>query len=226
MPTGTAFDTTPGSGPSAVLVFSGGATKRNQTSLTEASSYAAALRKLTEMSQLRIGAPVLLEEDATDSYQNLLFSIILYRRTYGTYPINVTVVSHAFKTERFFSFHGPAIAWPADRLSVVGIDPPMTSLNMRRAISGEQVARDAWLNDPYGKGAELDAKRKSRGWDDAAAERICEGLDIKLRWLLSWAGGSTGVQPLPQGDSVWTEHVNNAVVDADGDSAMGGTEGL
>jgi len=42
-----------------------------------------------------------VEEDATDSYQNLLFSIVKFKHITGRYPAKIVVVTHAFKQERF-----------------------------------------------------------------------------------------------------------------------------
>lgn len=50
---------------------------------------------------LRGKSRILLEEHATDSYQNLLFSVIAFRKAWGCYPKNVRVVTHAFKAKRF-----------------------------------------------------------------------------------------------------------------------------
>ena len=44
---------------------------------------------------------VLIEDLATDSFQNLLFSILKYREATGVYPYHITVVTHDFKKRRF-----------------------------------------------------------------------------------------------------------------------------
>ena len=44
---------------------------------------------------------VLIEDFATDSFQNLLFSILKYARVAGTWPDHITVVTHEFKRKRF-----------------------------------------------------------------------------------------------------------------------------
>lgn len=95
---------------SSILIFSGGVTA-SRIKLSEARSYynaAVALTKAsarTESCTEMFGSRILLEENATDSFQNLLFSILLFRRTTGNYPETITVITHAFKTERFMVSH-------------------------------------------------------------------------------------------------------------------------
>lgn len=135
-------------------MFSGGATDSGVANLSESRSYYDAYVQLygpqddyppllPEMMQIMWGERVDCELDATDSYQNLLFSIVRFRKITGIYPHMITVVTHAFKASRFTvgsdhvysgvdlltetqSLHGPAIRWPAHRLRVLGINPPFT----------------------------------------------------------------------------------------------------
>lgn len=91
---------------SSILVFSGGFTATH-IELSEARSYFDAAVALTRNSAAEgpcanlLGSRILLEEKATDSYQNLLFSIVAFRKATGRYPETVRVITHAFKTERF-----------------------------------------------------------------------------------------------------------------------------
>ena len=61
---------------------------------------------------------------ATDSYQNILFSILLFRKICGGYPISVTIVTHDFKKKRFLDVHVPAFRWPHSSIQFKGLDPP------------------------------------------------------------------------------------------------------
>lgn len=106
----------------SAIVFSGGCTNRDYPDLSEARSYLDAVRALGELKTWDI----LLEQLATDSYQNLLFSIILFRKKFGYYPSNVKVVTHDFKAPRFRDLHAQAIHWPATRFEVIGINPPFS----------------------------------------------------------------------------------------------------
>jgi len=102
------------------VVFSGGRTNPELAELSEAQSYLNTLKH-----KQTIDAP-LLEEHATDSYQNLLFSILVFRRYHGYYPAEIIVITHFFKEQRFLALHAKAIHWPSDRIRVLGINPPFT----------------------------------------------------------------------------------------------------
>lgn len=178
----------------AVLVLSGGATKRALTSLTEARSYYhAALAD--ELARGHLGGGdahalftkgrLLLEEHATDSLQNLLFSILLFRRTTGRYPKHIRIITHAFKERRFLNLHVPAIGWPSNGVQVQGIDPVMSKAELEETILGEQQYGFApWLKDPLGVGEGLSRKRKQRGWDEATSSQLAEGLEDAVKVLL------------------------------------------
>ena len=62
------------------------------------------------------------EDDALDSYQNLLFSIARFHEYTGRWPSRITVVGYEFKRRRFTELHRAALRWPADRFEYVGID--------------------------------------------------------------------------------------------------------
>lgn len=179
---------------STLLVFSGGATKEKLTPLSEARSYYHAVLA-QELGQGHIGGGrahelhskgrILLEEDATDSLQNLLFSILLFRRTVGRYPENIRVVTHAFKSKRFLELHAPAIRWPKDRIQVQGLDPVMSRAEIESTLTGEEEFGYApWKQDPLGTGELLSGKRKQRGWDDKQVTALVEGLEMSVEKLL------------------------------------------
>lgn len=177
-----------------LLVFSGGKTKSSQTSKSEARSYyhAALAEELVEghhgggrTHRLFSRGRVLLEEDATDSLQNLLFSILLFRKTTGSYPKHIRLVTHAFKTKRFLELHATAIRWPQDRIQVQGIDPVMSSTELDSTLEGEELSGyGSWDEDPLGIGERLSSKRKQRGWNDKKLEELGEGLEDSVKELL------------------------------------------
>ena len=49
------------------------------------------------------------ESHATDSYQNVLFSLLHFRRKTSSSPTHITIISHEFKRARFLELHIPAI---------------------------------------------------------------------------------------------------------------------
>jgi hypothetical protein len=198
-------------GPSAdnsLLVFSGGVTKSSLTNLSEARSYYhAALGFALSQGFYNGGRPrelydkglVLLEENATDSFQNLLFSILLFRRTTGFYPKQIRIITHAFKSKRFLDLHAPAIKWPRDKIKVHGIDPIMSGDEIDETLKGEErYGYAAWTDDALGTGELLTRKREQRGWDGSRVEELGDGLEESVKLLLK----GTVAEDLP-----WSENI-------------------
>lgn len=126
----------------------------------------------------------MLEEQATDSFQNLLFSILLFRKATGNYPKQIRVITHAFKAKRFLELHASAIRWPKTRIQVQGIDPVMTMDALSSTLKGEEESGyAAWKADPMGTGDLLGGKRKSRGWDASKAEKHFTDLEESVKDL-------------------------------------------
>jgi hypothetical protein len=189
--------------PSALLLFSGGKTQ-TQVDTTEAESYQRVNSIMNERIHnapydSHLTARCDVETHATDSMQNLLFSIIRFRQLTGAYPEQVTVITHAFKELRFLELHGPAIRYPGDRLRVYGINPPMTIAELRDVQDGERKrGYDTFLKDPYGAGEVLGKKRITRGWDAGVIGQIADGLEDEVKRLLEWTGGASGQETFDQ----------------------------
>lgn len=62
------------------------------------------------------------EDDALDSFENLLFSIARFHEYTGHYPFKITVVGFEIKRRRFTELHRAALRWPEDRFHYIGID--------------------------------------------------------------------------------------------------------
>ncbi|KAL2414929.1 hypothetical protein ABEF95_003145 [Exophiala dermatitidis] len=210
----------------AVLVFSGGATKTGKTAKSEGQGYldVAIERNLfdLETSPPTLRPRMFVDQFATDSYQNVLFSIIQFhlfiRERYGAglslssscsttnatdlpecrYPTKLTIISHRFKRSRFLDLHVPAMRW-AGQTFFIGIDPPFDAEKMAEIEAGDRLrGYGVWEKDLYGAGELLSAKRKTRGWDlqrfrREVLERLASVEDrIKLEQLLFWNGGEDG----------------------------------
>jgi hypothetical protein len=127
---------------------------------------------------------ILLEEEATDSFQNLLFSILLFRKATGNYPKQIRVITHAFKSKRFLELHAPTIRWPKERIQVQGIDPVMSNDALQSTLRGEEEqGYAAWESDPMGTGDLLGGKRKLRGWDASKAAKHFKDLEDSVKEL-------------------------------------------
>ena len=191
--------------PRALLLFSGGKTKAFDR--TEAEGYEKIFlhRKPSPLHHEDCGSRYAIEEKATDSYQNLLFSILRFRRLAGRYPESVTVITHAFKEWRFLKMHAPAIKWPARRIRVQGINPPFTAAELEQTQKGElENAHRLFQDDPYGTGEMLAEKRRARNWRDDALTEIAADLEPAVRELLVWKGGEAGREIFP-GRLPWEE---------------------
>lgn len=54
-------------------------------------------------------ARIVAESHATDSFQNVLFSLLRFRLHTGFYPERISVVTHDFKRRRFMECHFPSL---------------------------------------------------------------------------------------------------------------------
>lgn len=204
-----------------LLVFSGSATKRTLTPLSEARSYYNAALAQALAQGLSGGGPakdffdhgrILLEEHATDSFQNLLFSILLFRHRAGHYPKEVCIITHAFKAKRFLELHAPAIRWPSYRLRVQGIDPVMSREELEDTVSGEERFGFApWQDDPLGTGDALSKKRVTRGWSNDTIRELHDGLEESVKQLLD------GTVPT---DLPWEDPVEPSDANADANALV------
>lgn len=187
--------------PSALLLFSGGKTQK-QVDITESESYRRVCSIVNNWQDGEHGSSIAsrcgVETYATDSMQNLLFSVLRFKKLVGSYPAQVVIITHAFKELRFLDLHGPAIKYPADNLRVFGINPPMTLAELRDVQHGEMKrGYGLFSNDLYGASETLNSKRISRGWDSDAIETLADGLEDEVKRLLEWKGGASGNKIFP-----------------------------
>lgn len=106
---------------------------------------------------------VFVEPRALDSYQNVLFSILLFFEMYEHWPQVLTIVSHAFKRRRIIDLHCAAIRFPAHRVRFAGVNPPAELLaDNAAALRGIEEAEQQWADDPGGTGPVLSGKRVRR----------------------------------------------------------------
>lgn len=126
---------------------------------------------------------------ATDSYQNVLLSVIQYplfaegiqnwnqaraeisqpRKRRSVWPEELIIVSHAFKRSRFLDLHLPVIRPPVLSVQYIGIDPDFGPHQLAEVVEGDSVrGYGAWKADLYGTGSLLREKRLQRGWNERA----------------------------------------------------------
>ncbi|VFQ91306.1 unnamed protein product [Cuscuta campestris] len=145
----------------ALLLFSGGETRKEAGPRSEAQSYwVVAESKGWFGNQESVRGRALTEEHARDSFENLLFSVCRFRELTGSYPHNITVVGYDFKAERFVQLHRTAIGFPESRFFYSGT---LSSLASREgALKGEAVVRGQFEDDPYGCKGSLFRKKLGR----------------------------------------------------------------
>lgn len=117
-------------------------------------------------------------------------------------PSKITIVSHAFKRDRFLSLHCRALRWPKQRVAYVGVNPPQDEERWAAIERGVERAALEWRDDCFGFGTVLAGKRRARGW--------WEGENVngpaELEGLLVWRGGVSGRGPYP-GVLPWEDEV-------------------
>ncbi|GAA5876767.1 hypothetical protein JCM16303_006280 [Sporobolomyces ruberrimus] len=158
--------------PKALLVFSGGQTRRDST-LTEALSYLRLSkfgnvfsqfmsdkeRKLSLTNSIEFER-VTTEDYAMDSFQNLLFSIARFKEFTGHYPSYITIIGYGMKSARFTSLHRRALRWPSTAFNYIGIDNEgETSMDY---VGERENGYKPFERDLYGCHDFLGKKRKSR----------------------------------------------------------------
>ncbi|KAH0976728.1 hypothetical protein GBA52_026447 [Prunus armeniaca] len=144
----------------ALLLFSGGETRRDAGPRSEAQSYWAVAESKGWFGKEDLRSRTLTEEHARDSFENLLFSVCRFRELTGTYPRNITVVSYDFKEERFAHLHRSAIGFPESRFFYAGT--PAISTAKEAARKGEAIVRAQFQDDPYGCRGSLYHKKLGR----------------------------------------------------------------
>jgi hypothetical protein len=185
--------------PSSLLVFSGSKTHR-EVDKSEARSYLELCicndfwgLLQTEQEKKR----VLLEEQALDSFANLLFSLLIFWKETGQWPEKVTIISHGFKEDRFMELHVPTIRFPRRKVAFLGIDPEYMregskEFERERTTSVKRGEMERgfteWQRDPLGVGSVLSRKRKERNcwgvsqvWFEKSEERERSGVKSSVR---------------------------------------------
>lgn len=184
--------------PRSLLIFSGGETRGQTGPLNEGTSYfhvADAMnlwdeaKKTGTVAADTVRARSMSEEFATDSFQNLLFSICRFYEITGSYPRKITMISFTFKQTRFETMHSKAILWPSNKFRYIGVDPPAsTGFDLESAAVGElQNAAKPFESDPYGCHTSLlQEKRRMRNPFNRTPPYELSCPDMKH--LLKWCG--------------------------------------
>lgn len=166
----------------ALLIFSGGFTRREAgLRWSEADTYAAIARHFdwwipdaNRDERDSLGARTAIENFSRDSFENLLFSICRFQQVVGRYPRHVSVISWAFKRERF-DLHRETVRFPRAQFHFEGFNEPM---GLPSALRGEAITLGDFRKNPYGSDGRLAEKRVARNpFHRQHGFRACPGLE-------------------------------------------------
>ena len=147
------------SNPEAILIFSGGKTRREAGAMSEASSYWQVTRAFDWFgADVSVESRIFTEEHARDSFENLLFSICRFYELTRKFPRKVTVVGFESKRARFEKLHLSTLSFPRERFNYIGTE----AINHLEMDLGEIKVRDAFQRDPHGCRGELAVKKLDR----------------------------------------------------------------
>lgn len=149
--------------PHALLLVSGGRTRKDTRKWSEASTYMAIAQKLIHNDpRFKQDADLInrlnTESFARDSFENLQYSIYRYYYLTGSYPQHTTVVGWKFKADRF-DFHRQTLGIPKDAFTYLGCNNPSS---VKPALEGEIKTIEMFRSDPWGLAGQLTAKRRER----------------------------------------------------------------
>lgn len=145
----------------SLLIFSGGQTRAEAGPKSEAQSYWIVADHFNWWGKTEVKLRATTEEFARDSFENILVSIARFYECGGRYPQKITVVSWAFKQQRF-DLHRKAIRIPASRFIFKSVNNP---IDLAKAMEGEAKALADFRDDPYGT-------RKNKGERDKNGKLI------------------------------------------------------
>ncbi|GLI62625.1 hypothetical protein VaNZ11_005289 [Volvox africanus] len=178
--------------PDALLLFSGGQTRRAAGPRSEGLSYWVVAEAAGWFGHSEVRNRTFTEEHARDSFENLLFSLCRFYELTGHYPDTITVVSYTLKEARFRTLHRQAVRWPAEYFRFVGTPVPPDAVG---AKEGEARTVSAFAADPYGCGGDLLAKKLRR--DPFAVGPIHPSRCPEMRALLAYCGPDMYQRHLP-----------------------------
>lgn len=201
--------------PHSLLLFSGGETRAVTGPVNEGSSYfrvadalnlwngpsaGATAEAVADSAASNVRARTTAEEFATDSFQNLMFSICRFKEVTGSYPQKITVVSFSFKRKRFEELHAPALRWPSTQFHYIGADPDeSTGFDLAKSTEGERNnAARPFETDLYGCHTDvLRHKRDNRNPFSRTPpyELTCPEMKVLLNWC--------GPGRIPRSDVPW-----------------------
>lgn len=146
--------------PNAMIIFSGGQTRREAGPRSEAQSYWLLADQFAWWQKLEVRDRATTEEFACDSFQNMLFGIARFRECSGHYPLSIDIVGWEYKRGRF-DFHRQTIRWPASGryYRYHGVNNPADRITY---MEGETKVMASFKKNPFGLEKDILSKRIER----------------------------------------------------------------
>jgi hypothetical protein len=144
----------------SLLVFSGGQTRKEAGRRSEAESYFEIASNHNWWNKPSVADYAVLEEYARDSFENLLFSLIVFKQHTLKWPDKVTVVGWIFKEKRY-NLHCQALKWPSSKFVYRGVNNPIDK-ELQKALTGEQKKIDSIKKDVFLRGRRWISQREAR----------------------------------------------------------------
>lgn len=133
----------------SMLLFSGGQTRVDAGPISEGLSYYM-YSKIMGWLEDDLLDRVNVEEYATDSFENLIFSVCRFKELAGVYPSRITIVGFDFKKKRYETLHRAAIGFPESAFRYIGIKPDSAAFDHDLAESGESKTYSSFQSKMYG----------------------------------------------------------------------------
>ncbi|CAM9225533.1 unnamed protein product, partial [Ectocarpus fasciculatus] len=172
----------------SMLLFSGGQTRVDAGPISEGLSYYM-YSKIMGWLEDDLLDRVNVEEYATDSFENLIFSVCRFKELAGVYPSRITIVGFDFKKKRYETLHRAAIGFPESAFRYIGIKPDSAAFDHDLAESGESKTYSSFQSKMYGSNtepssSEIVAKRFARNPFKRSVpyEVSCSELAPLLHW--------------------------------------------
>jgi len=147
-------------GEGALLIFSGGATRRGAGRLSEGQSYWDVAAAAGWWGHAEQEGESFVEGYARDSLENLGFGLARFRELQGAEPAALTIVAWAFK-ERRFGLHYRTLGLDLD-YRYVGVNDPAPGPPLDQARLGEAEKCAALEQDPWLRGPDWERQRQQR----------------------------------------------------------------
>ncbi len=179
--------------PNGLLVFSGGQTREDAGRRSEAESYWEIADAAGWWGAIGVKNRALTEDYARDSFENLLFSLLRFKKETGAWPKKVTVCGWKFKEKRY-SLHRQALKWPKQKFTYVGVNDPMDE-ELPKALAGEKTKVESVTRDLFLVGPEWVAQRELR--NPFHRQHEYRGVDGGIDALFDFLDRNTFIGRLP-----------------------------